>query len=92
MDKKYPYRLVIVEWEDSRQPNGVWRWIDDLPAPAAVQRVSVGFLVCETEAALSIAANLGDTESDRLQCSGVMDIPKRAVKKVTTGLRTRVLS
>jgi hypothetical protein len=46
-----PYRLVVVEWEDSQRPLSPWQWLDEYELPDAVRCLSVGFLVAETDRA-----------------------------------------
>ena len=45
---------MLVEWEDSQRPLSPWQWIDEYQLPAAVQCVSVGFLIAKTEQALAL--------------------------------------
>ena len=76
---KAPYRLVVVEWEDSQRPLPAWQWLDEYALPEAIRCLSVGFLVAQTDAALALAANLGDIEHDRTQGCGIIRIPCSAV-------------
>ena len=80
---KIPYQIVHVEWEDSCRPVSQWQWIDDYEVPEIVRCVSVGYLIARTKKALAIAPNLGDVEQEKCQASGIIRIPKSAVKKVT---------
>lgn len=75
---KSPYRLVHVEWEDSAQPISNWVWIDE-HATKAVRCISVGYLIAENKNAISIAANLGNLDRDRVQASGVIQIPRSCI-------------
>jgi hypothetical protein len=77
-----PYRLVVVEWEDSQRPLSAWGWLDEYTLPEAVRCVSVGFLIAETEGALALAPNLGDIEQERMQGCGVIRIPRSAVRQM----------
>lgn len=77
-----PYRLVMLEWEDSAQPVDQWQWVDDYKAPEIVKCVSVGFLIAETKRAFALAPNLGDITRERVQASGIMRIPRSAVRRV----------
>ena len=77
-----PYKLVRVVWEDSARPISSWQWIDEYEVPAIVECISVGYLISETENAVALAPNLGDTSRERLQASGIIRIPRSAVKKV----------
>lgn len=77
-----PYRLVIVEWEDSAQPIDRWQWIEDYKIPEVVRCVSVGFIIAKTGRALALAPNLGDVGKDRVQASGILRIPRSAIRRV----------
>jgi hypothetical protein len=79
-----PYRLVKVEWEDSARPIPAWQWISDFELPQTVACISVGFLIAETAQAVAIAPNLGDIGEDDIQASGIIRIPKRAIKRLAT--------
>lgn len=74
-----PYKLVIVEWEDSGQPIPAWQWIDDYKVPKSVACLSVGYIIAETELAIALAPNLGDVHRPRAQASGIIHIPRRAI-------------
>jgi hypothetical protein len=71
--------LVIVEWQDSRQPERGWRWIDECETPEAVKCLTVGWLLKETDDALLVAQNLGDVSRDRKQFSGGTEIARRQI-------------
>lgn len=77
-----PYKLVLVEWEDSARPSSAWQWIDECESPEAIECVSVGYLIAKTERALAIAANLGDVSRERLQASGIIQIPACSVRRL----------
>ena len=77
------YKIVLVEWEDSQRPLSPWQWIDDYSLPDAVLCRSVGFLIAQTKKALALAPNLGDVECERAQASGIIRIPRSAVRKIT---------
>jgi hypothetical protein len=77
-----PYKLLCVEWEDSARPVSAWQWIDDYEIPHTVRCVSVGFLIAETAEALALAPNLGDTTRERTQASGIIRIPRSAVRRM----------
>jgi hypothetical protein len=77
-----PYRLVVVEWEDSQRPQPPWIWLDEYALPDAVRCLSVGFLVAETSEALALAPNLGDMDRQRAQACGIIRIPTSAVRRM----------
>jgi hypothetical protein len=77
-----PYKLVMLEWEDSAQPIDGWQWVDDYRVPEIVKCVSVGFLIAETKKAYALAPNVGDIGRERIQASGIIRIPRSAVLKV----------
>jgi hypothetical protein len=78
-----PYRLVMLEWEDSAQPVDQWQWIDDYKVPEIITCVSVGFIIAETKAAIALAPNLGDIGRKRIQASGILRVPRSAVRCLT---------
>jgi hypothetical protein len=77
-----PHRLVMVEWEDSAQPISAWQWVETYEIPEIIRCVSVGYLIAETEDAVAVAPNLGDIGRDRMQASGIIRIPRRAVCRI----------
>ncbi|MBL8548857.1 MAG: hypothetical protein JNJ73_02650 [Hyphomonadaceae bacterium] len=77
-----PYNLVAVEWEDSARPISAWQWVDDYEMPQIIHCVSVGYLIAETDEALALAPNLGDVGRPRVQASGIIRIPRSAVRKM----------
>jgi hypothetical protein len=77
-----PWPLVQVEWLDSRQPASAWQWADQCCSPEIVRCLSVGFLVGDTKEALAIAPNLGDVRQERIQASGIINIPRKTVVSV----------
>jgi hypothetical protein len=76
------YVLVLVEWEDSARPISDWQWADDYDLPETVLCVSVGYLVAESDNAIALAPNLGDVGTNRLQASGIIRLPRSAVRKL----------
>ena len=77
-----PHRLVSVEWEDSSQPVPGWQWVDDYEIPEIIRCISVGYLIAEADHAIALAQNIGDVGRDRIQASGVIRIPRSAVRKI----------
>ncbi len=76
-------QLVLVEWEDSRQPTTGWRWLRSDDKWTCVVIRSVGFVVASDERTLVLAPNLSepDDEGDRQAC-GMMQIPHRCIVRV----------
>ena len=75
--------LVLVEWEDSRQPSSQWQYISSLDMPTVCRCVSVGFLLHEEDGIKVLAANMGDIDSeDDMQVTGVIAIPECSIKLV----------
>lgn len=81
--KKCP--LVLIEWEDSRQPAPSWRHLSDMrEEPDAVVCASVGWLLHDTKRVKTLAANMGGfSDPDDVQACGVITIPTRCVVKIT---------
>jgi hypothetical protein len=80
---KSPYKLVLIEWDDSARPVSQWQWVDDYQIPEIVRCVSVGYLIAETKDALAVAPNLGDMTSERIQASGIIRVPRSSVRRMT---------
>lgn len=79
-----PYRLVLVEWEDSARPVSEWQWTEDYAIPGIVRCISVGYLIAETKEAIAVAPNLGDVTRERVQASGIIRLPRSAVRRILT--------
>jgi len=79
---KSPYKLVLIEWDDSARPIPQWQWVDDYQIPEVVRCFSVGYLIAETKEALAVAPNLGDTTSERIQASGIIRVPRSSVRRI----------
>lgn len=77
-----PYRLVLIEWEDSARPISSWEWIENYDVPEVLPCVSVGYLIADTDHALALAPNIGDIGREHLQASGILRLPRSAVRRV----------
>lgn len=77
-----PYRLVRVEWEDSARPIPSWEWIDNYEVPETIYCISVGYLIADAKTAIALAPNLGDVGRERLQASGILRVPRSAVRRI----------
>lgn len=78
--------LVLIEWEDSRQPVPSWRFLADVSEPPdAVTCASVGWLIHDTKRVKVLAPNMGGLHDggDSVQACGLMSIPTRCVVKIT---------
>lgn len=79
----YKCPLVLIEWEDSRQPSSRWELLSSLDMPKPCHCVSVGFLLSEEDGVKVLAANMGDVDSeDSMQVTGVITIPERSIKRM----------
>ena len=76
--------LVLIQWEDSRQPSSSWVRLSDLGSDhTPVLCASVGWMVRDTPEVKVICQNMGDIDcDDDMQVSGVMVIPTRCVLSV----------
>jgi hypothetical protein len=75
--------LVIIRWQDSRQPCGHWRFLSALPETTAVEVATVGWLLKDTADVMVVCQNVGDlTHAEKAQASGIMTIPTRCVLSV----------
>lgn len=77
-----PYRLVLVEWEDSARPISSWEWVENYELPKIVKCISVGYLIADSKRAIALAPNLGDIEQDQIQASGILRVPRSAVRLI----------
>jgi hypothetical protein len=76
--------LVLIEWEDSTQPQGRWQWLSSVEMPRSVRCLSVGFLIRDTATAKTLAPNLGNVDcEDDVQASGLISIPARAIIRIS---------
>lgn len=75
--------LVIIRWQDSRQPCGHWRFLSALPETSAVEVATVGWLLKNTGEVMVVCQNVGDLgHPEKAQASGIMAIPTRCVLSV----------
>jgi hypothetical protein len=57
-------------------------WIDNYEVPETVPCISVGYLIADTEHAIALAPNIGDIGREHLQASGILRVPRSAVRRV----------
>jgi len=74
--------LVLIEWEDSAQPDGQWRYIDGLNPGTIVRCTSVGYLLESDAKTKALAQNVAALGTDDAQASGIIRIPTRAVTRI----------
>jgi hypothetical protein len=79
-----PYRMVLVEWEDSARPIPSWEWVDNYQVPDVISCISVGFLIADEKSAIALAPNLGDVGRERIQASGILRVPRSAVRRIVS--------
>jgi hypothetical protein len=77
------FKLVKVEWEDSRQPIPEWQFLEGFETPDVVKCVTVGFLIRDGKKQKAICQNMGDYKQD-MQVSGVITIPSSCISNITT--------
>lgn len=76
--------LVMVEWEDSRQPDSFWRYLAKFKGQPVCKCVSVGWLVRDDDDVKVVAPNVADaSDKGSEQISGMIDIPVRCVVKIS---------
>src|SRR5437588_10892665 len=79
---KSPYKLVLIEWDDSARLISQWQWADDYQIPEIVRCISLGYLIAETKEALAVAPNLGDMTSERVQATGIIRVLRSLVRRI----------
>ena len=78
-------RIVLVEWVDSRRPKPEWQRLDGWKPDGICECVSVGFLIggpTEPLSSLILAPNMADVETDDMQASGIIHIPRKAITRI----------
>jgi hypothetical protein len=76
--------LVIIEWEDSRRPDGAWKHLGDTHAWDSVKCASVGWLLVDDKEKKVLAPNMGDIDdASNMQMSGEIVIPTSCVLRVS---------
>ncbi len=80
---KVEARLVLVEWMDSRRPDGAWRHLGGAQDWRAVKCVSVGWMVADDAEKKVLAPNMGDIDdASNMQLSGEIVIPTPCVLRI----------
>ena len=76
--------LVLIEWEDSRQPIAGWVRLSEFDKSEICKCVSVGFLIHDGGEQKVLAPNMADIEDKHnIQTSGVIHIPTKCVLRIT---------
>ncbi len=70
---KNPYPLVEIIWDDATSNSESWVHLDDISAPARVN--TTGFLVKETELAVTIAGSVAADEDSISTVGNTMTVP-----------------
>ncbi len=71
---KNPYPLVEIVWDDATSNSESWVHLDEISAPARVN--TTGFLVKETELAVTIAGSVAADEESISTVGNTMTIPR----------------
>lgn len=71
-------KIVLIEWEDSRQASPSWQWLEDYEPQESVICKTVGFLIPSNKNIKVVAISTSDDE----QISGVVTIPTSCVLSV----------
>ena len=74
--------MVLLEWEDSRQPTRGWTRVNELGQQSACHCYSVGFLVEDNDKVKVLAASVADVDDDK-QAMGMTVIPTACVLRMT---------
>ena len=75
--------LVMIEWEDSRQPEPNWSLLSSFAPGDAVRCISAGWMIHDGKDVKVLAPNMGDIGDEDVQVSGVIRIPARCILKIT---------
>lgn len=76
------YDLICVRWEDSRQPQAPWVWVDEYEAQSSSKNVTVGWLLERNSDCVVVAQSLGDAEEVQKQAGGITTISARAIVRI----------
>jgi hypothetical protein len=75
--------LVMIEWLDSRRPDGGWKHLAGGHEWAAVKCASVGWLIADDDEKKVLAPNMGDIDdASNMQLSGEIVIPTSCIVKM----------
>ena len=76
------YKLVTIDWVDSRQPDSAWKFVSDADGQPIVKCLSAGWLIGQNDEVTTLAPNLGDIDDEDIQVSGVIRIPTVSITRI----------
>lgn len=79
MTDKKDYPLTVITWEDSRQQEVGWQWLEDYTPKEVCKCTTVGYLIHDDDKVKVLAQSMADDD----QISGVTHIPTCCVTKLT---------
>jgi len=80
-DSKFP--IVLIEWEDSCSWSSEWIFTKNLQKIYEnVYCWTVGWILNEDQETIVITQTLGDIHKENEQFTGVIQIPKSAIRKI----------
>jgi hypothetical protein len=75
--------LVLIEWEDSRQPTGAWSRLSGFKPADICRCASVGWLIYDGRDRKVLAPNMGDIgDEHNAQMSGTINIPASCITRI----------
>ncbi len=75
--------LVLIRWEDSRQPLSGWQHLSDLKLPNVCECATVGWLLKDEPDRKVVAQSMGGITSEHdIQAMGIVVIPTRCVLSI----------
>ena len=74
--KESEYKIICVEWLDSRGVTSEWEILEDLEELRPVVITSIGYLLSENKGYITICQNISPD-----QVAGRITIPKRCITK-----------
>lgn len=79
---KDKYKIVCIEWQDSRQPASNWQLVSEMKDLEVAKCSSVGFLIHDDKKVKILAPNLADLSCEDTQAAGIIKIPTACVTKI----------
>lgn len=78
MPARQKIRVAIIEWDDAIAGSG---WTSDHTGEAPSHCISIGAIVAEDKASITLAGTWGQDGDDALQSNNRMTIPKGMISK-----------